>query len=205
MTTNFLRIGHRGAAAYATENTLSSIQTALACNVDMVEMDVRRTKDGVLVLAHDPHITAEGRRLKIKRHTLSQIQHLCLPGGELVTTLEEALSFVKGKALANIDIKEPGFETELVQLIEQLGMSSQVMCSSMSPRNLEKVKAANPDIYVALSYPPAFFITIYHIRFLQPLLNYLATKHIAMSPIQFLVREILPWLSKRRALILDGE
>lgn len=197
MTTNFLRIGHRGAAAYATENTLSSIQTALACNVDMVEMDVRRTKDGVLVLAHDPHITAEGRRLKIKRHTLSQIQHLCLPGGELVTTLEEALSFVKGKALANIDIKEPGFETELVQLIEQLGMSSQVMCSSMSPRNLEKVKAANPDIYVALSYPPAFFITIYHIRFLQPLLNYLATKHIAMSPIHFLVRQILPLRAKR--------
>lgn len=192
MTTDFLRIGHRGAAAYATENTLSSIQTALACNVDMVEMDVRRTKDGILVLSHDSHIKAEGRRLKIKRHSLSQIQQLCLPGGELVTTLEEALAFIKGKALVNIDIKEPGYETELVQMLKRLDMTSQVMCSSLSAKSLKKVKLNNPDIFVALSYPSSFFIRLYHIRFLQPLLNYLATKHIAMSPIHFVVRQILP-------------
>ncbi len=197
MTTDFLRIGHRGAAAYATENTLSSIQTALACNVDMVEMDVRQTKDGILVLSHDSHLKAEGRRLKIKQHTLSQIQQLCLPGGELVTTLEQALAFVKGKALVNIDIKEPGFETELVALIEQLDMASQVMCSSLSAKSLKKVRAINADIYVALSYPSSFLIRLYHIRFLQPLLNYLATKHIAMSPIHFAVRQILPLQARR--------
>jgi glycerophosphoryl diester phosphodiesterase len=197
VTTNFLRIGHRGAAAYATENTLSSIQTALSCNVDMVEMDVRRTKDGTLVLAHDPHLSAEGRRLKIRRHTLAQIQHLCLPGGELVATLEQALAFVKGKALVNIDIKEPGFEAELVQLIGKLDMTTQVMCSSLSAKSLTKIKSINPDIYVALSYPSSFFISLYHIRFLQPLLNYLATKHIAMSPIHFVVRQALPMRAKR--------
>src|SRR5690606_34111529 len=135
MTSNFLRIGHRGAAAYATENTLSSIETAIACNVDMVELDVRLTKDKQMVLSHDPYIHGVGRKLKLRRHTLSQLHHLCLPGGELVTTLEQALSFIKGKALVNIDLKESGFEAEVVALVDKLEMNSQVMISGFSTKS----------------------------------------------------------------------
>ena len=48
-----LRIGHRGAGAYAIENTLESFQKALDLGVNAVEMDIRKTKDGELVLSHD--------------------------------------------------------------------------------------------------------------------------------------------------------
>jgi glycerophosphoryl diester phosphodiesterase len=48
-----LRIGHRGAAGHAPENTLAAIQTGIALGIDLVEIDVRRTADGVLVVLHD--------------------------------------------------------------------------------------------------------------------------------------------------------
>ncbi|HBP90564.1 MAG TPA: hypothetical protein DD706_23080, partial [Nitrospiraceae bacterium] len=50
---NLLRIGHRGAAGHAPENTLASLSLAIKLGVDMVEFDVRRTADGALVLLHD--------------------------------------------------------------------------------------------------------------------------------------------------------
>lgn len=50
---SFLRIGHRGAGALEPENTLRSIEAALRCDVEMVEIDVRPCADGTLVLMHD--------------------------------------------------------------------------------------------------------------------------------------------------------
>src|SRR3984893_1913418 len=51
-----IRIGHRGAAAYAPENTLVSVRRAIEIGVDFVEIDVQSTSDGVVVLMHDKRI-----------------------------------------------------------------------------------------------------------------------------------------------------
>ena len=51
-----LRIGHRGAAGHAPENTLASVEHAIALGVDLVELDVQRTKDGHLVIIHDKRV-----------------------------------------------------------------------------------------------------------------------------------------------------
>ncbi len=48
-----LRIGHRGAAGHAPENTLASVENAISLGVDLVEVDVQRTSDGHLVIIHD--------------------------------------------------------------------------------------------------------------------------------------------------------
>ena len=48
-----LRIGHRGAAGHAPENTLAAVRKGIELDVDFVEIDVRRTADGVLVVLHD--------------------------------------------------------------------------------------------------------------------------------------------------------
>lgn len=197
MTSDFLHIGHRGAAAYATENTLSSIQTAIACGVDMVELDVRKTRDDHLVLAHDPYIQGEGRKLKINRHTLDQLNHLCLPGGEMVTTLEQALRFIRGKALVNIDLKESGYEKRIVSLVEELDMKSQVMFSGLQAKSLQKVKQENPGFFVALSYPSSFLIRLYYIRWLQPMWNYFGNRKFLIQPLQRIIRKLLPYRAKR--------
>ena len=58
-----LRIGHRGARAYEPENTLSSFKKAVEMGVDAVELDVRKTKDGQLVVIHDADLkkTTDGK------------------------------------------------------------------------------------------------------------------------------------------------
>ena len=56
----FLRIGHRGAAAHAPDNTLLGFRQAAALGADLVECDVRQTADGHVVLAHDAHLTRCG-------------------------------------------------------------------------------------------------------------------------------------------------
>ena len=50
----------------------------------MVELDVRRTKDHQLVLGHDRYLHGQHNKLKIHLHTLAELQHLTLPGGETI-------------------------------------------------------------------------------------------------------------------------
>lgn len=200
MNADFLHIGHRGAAAYATENTLSSIQTAIACDVDMVEMDVRQTKDHQLVLAHDPYLHGQDRKLKIRRHTLEQLRQVCLPGGETITTLEEALTFVRGKALVNMDVKERGCEVPAVRLVEQLGMQKQVMFSGFDVHSLQLIKKLNPKLYVTLSYPSSFLMHMWENRWIQPLMKLLERRTL-MTPSEMVLRRVvIPWKVKRLTL-----
>jgi len=56
-----LRIGHRGAAGHDPENTLAAIQKGIALGVDFVEIDLRRTADGVLVVLHDETVNRTTR------------------------------------------------------------------------------------------------------------------------------------------------
>ena len=94
-----LRIGHRGAGAYVPENTLASFKKALEIGVNAVELDVRKTKDGQLVVIHDADVkrTTDGEGL-VCELTLDQIKGLS-SNGEKVPTLEETLDFLDKKML----------------------------------------------------------------------------------------------------------
>ena len=92
-----LRIGHRGAAALAPENTLASFRAAVEAGVDLVEFDVIQVARGELVVAHsyDLHEVSHGaRRGSLKRMSLDEIRAACpeLP------TLGEALGFFAEEA-----------------------------------------------------------------------------------------------------------
>lgn len=107
---NILVVSHRGDWRKAPENSLEAIQSCIDMGVDMVEVDVRKTKDGHLILMHDTSLdrTTNGKGL-IKDHTLAEIRELNLKSGIGVTTkykiptLKEALKVVKGKILINLD------------------------------------------------------------------------------------------------------
>jgi len=67
-------IGHRGARGLAPENTITSLQKALEHHVDELEFDLRVTKDGVVVLHHDPYLTdPNGQRRIIADHTFKEL------------------------------------------------------------------------------------------------------------------------------------
>lgn len=117
-------IAHRGASAHAPENTLAAFRTAARMGADLIELDVRQTRDGHLVVVHDRTLTrttdVKKRFPKLKPWrvgdlTLKQIKKLDAGSwfgrrhkGERVPTLAEALRTVKAARLkALVELKNP--------------------------------------------------------------------------------------------------
>ena len=106
-----LVVAHRGDWRNHPENSLPAIASCIEQGVDMVEIDLQRTKDGVLILMHDPTLdrTTNGHG-RVDEHTYPEIAELrlkamhgaCLTRNH-VPTLQEALELCKGKILVNID------------------------------------------------------------------------------------------------------
>src|SRR5215216_4769010 len=94
-------IGHRGAKGLAPENTEASIRAALANNVHEVEIDVRVTKDNIVILNHDNFIRVESRKYTIRKLTYKQLRSL---KPDLIT-LEEAFAIVAEAAPLLVEVK----------------------------------------------------------------------------------------------------
>ena len=107
-------IGHMGSCGDRPGNTLASIRRAIAAKAHVAEVDVRTTKDGVLVCLHDPEVdrTTDGTG-KVAELTLAEVKKLDAGAkfdakfkGERVPTLREVLELAKGKIGVMIDLKE---------------------------------------------------------------------------------------------------
>lgn len=153
-------IGHRGAAAYAPENTLVGIQTAYDMGCDWVEFDVKLTKDNVPVLFHDDTlervtgVTGNARDL-----TLAEMKELDCGSwfgesfiGTTIPTLEEALDLLIDLDMGfNLEIKPcPGREKETAEVTLDLLTQSwdapdKVLISSFSHVSLEVALDLTPD------------------------------------------------------------
>ncbi len=141
-------VAHRGCWRETAENSLASIKSCVEAGVDMVELDVRRTADGELVLIHDETVdrTTSGKG-EVGALSLAEVTALRLQPGagnydgelldETVPTLEQALIEAKGKILINIDAKDDVIEQALA-LVSELGMNDQVVFKArLSPDEIE--------------------------------------------------------------------
>ncbi len=110
MNNQVIVVSHRGDWRNAPENSLQAIQNSIDMGVDMVEIDIRETKDGQLVLMHDKTIdrTTNGKGL-VSEWTLDSLRTLYLVDGlgvatqHKIPTLKEALEVSKDKILVNLD------------------------------------------------------------------------------------------------------
>lgn len=134
---------HRGASRSAPENTLAAIRTAIEMGADIVEMDVRETKDGRLVLLHDSTLdrTTTGSG-PLTDHTLEEIRPLDAGSwfseefaGEGIPTLEEALDALGEHGLPDIDFKA-GDPANLVRVLQSKGFGENVTlyCNDLEAR-----------------------------------------------------------------------
>ncbi len=148
-----LRIGHRGARAYAPENTLTSFKKALEIGVDAVELDVRKTKDGSLVVIHDEDVkrTTNGEGL-VNELTLKEIKGLDAGDGEKIPTLEETLDFLDKKVKVFVELKETGIEDQVLSIVCEKGLEKNVIIVSFLEEALKKVRELNKDIETGLIY-----------------------------------------------------
>ncbi|WP_457624005.1 glycerophosphodiester phosphodiesterase [Persephonella sp.] len=153
----FAVIGHRGAGGEKPENTLSAISHGISAGADIVEVDVRKTKDGKLVLFHDKDLKRlTGRAVPISQLDYSFIEENVRIDGERIPLLEEALELVGGKAGIFIEIKEPETTPRIIQTVKENDAISWVCIISFYEEALSEAKKLIPEITTGLIYmrPP---------------------------------------------------
>ncbi|MDO5973507.1 glycerophosphodiester phosphodiesterase family protein [Flavivirga jejuensis] len=135
---------HRSYHANQPENSIKSIKEAIHLGVDMVEIDVRTTKDNVLVLMHDEDIdrttTGHGNLSDYSWPELLEFNllHYDSITGQKIPKLEEVLSEAKGKLILNLDLKAVDYN-QLYELLVKFDMTDDVISFIGKKQNVFKM------------------------------------------------------------------
>ena len=118
-----LVVAHRGASAYAPENTLSAFRRAVELGADFMELDVRLSADGELVVIHDDTVdrTTNGTGL-VSDFSIEELKELVVEGCERISTLREVFEELKGKVGFYVEVKVEDAEERLLSLMEELDL-----------------------------------------------------------------------------------
>lgn len=155
-------VGHRGARNLWPENSLDGFRRTLALGIEGVEFDVHVTRDGGLVVIHDPTLerTTEGTG-RVADRTVAELAATRLRdgGGAGVPTLDEVLDVFDGSGIElHIEIKTdadgrlyPGLEQRLVDVIVRRKLQDTAILTCFEPRALEIVRAIAPRQLVLAS------------------------------------------------------
>jgi glycerophosphoryl diester phosphodiesterase len=155
-------IAHRGAAAFAPENTLASVDAALAQGADFVEIDVQETADDEIVVVHDSDfMRVAGSSVKVWESNWPDLQKLDAGSwfdakfsGERVPRLRDVLDRARGRARVVIELKQYGhgeqLEHRVVELVEELGDAERMIVMSLDRGMVRTVRALRPKWTVGL-------------------------------------------------------
>lgn len=146
-----LKIAHRGASGYANENSIEAFQIALKLNSDVIEFDVRSTKDGKLIVMHDPLIDrVTNGKGRISNLTLNELRNYRLSNMEPIPTFFEVLDLLMHKCICKIDIKEPNSVNTVMKSIIKNGLINSCIITSEIYSVLEKVRKFSSKIKIEL-------------------------------------------------------
>lgn len=145
-----VRVGaHRGAMGYAPENTLAAFERAVACGTWRIELDVRRTRDGVLVLLHDETVTrttgAAGRLADLPYATVRTLR----AGDQRLPTLSETLEFARDRVRLLVEIKDHAAVDDIVTVIRAAGLVDHCCVSCFDAGVLRRAKELCGDLETA--------------------------------------------------------
>ncbi len=151
-----INYAHRGASEYAPENTFSSFYLGLLQGANGIETDVQMTKDGVLVLFHDDTLDrVTDHSGKISEYTWEELQKVKVFGNSyrgfydripaFRTFLE---TFTQYDITFAIELKETGFEADVVNLIYEFGIEKRTTVTSFLFECLRKTKEIAPSLRV---------------------------------------------------------
>ncbi|MEA3497311.1 MAG: glycerophosphodiester phosphodiesterase family protein, partial [Bacteroidota bacterium] len=145
--------GHKGAAGYAPENTLTSFQMAITISCDRAELDVKRTKDGKIVVFHDDEVSRLTNGVGfVSEMTLSDLKKLDYEKGEKIPTLQEVIDLCKNKINLQIELKADGTPGPVNELIKKNDIQNQIVITSFRDYLLKEIKQLNPDLKVGLLF-----------------------------------------------------
>jgi glycerophosphoryl diester phosphodiesterase len=146
-----LLIGHRGAPRERPENTLPSFLRALELQADGIELDVHCTKDRVVVVHHDavPRATPPSGRLagrRIDELTFDELQGFSVRGLALISTLEESLAVIRGRADVFVELKGAAVECETMAVIRDSPAPERCAVHSFDHAQVARARAIAPEI-----------------------------------------------------------
>ncbi|MEZ4452892.1 MAG: glycerophosphodiester phosphodiesterase [Nannocystaceae bacterium] len=164
----FLNIAHRGGGKLRPEETLIAYEHALMVGADVIEMDLHATADGAIVLMHDDTVerTTSGAGA-IASMTLAELKaldagyHFTPDGGRTfpyrgqgitVPTLDELLEALPGRVyLMEIKQTDPPIVDDVLAILHAHEVGTRVVIASFDTPTIEAVRAADPEIYTAMS------------------------------------------------------
>ncbi len=150
---------HRGASAHAPENTIAAFELALTQQADGIELDVKLTSDGKVIVHHDPTVnrTTNGQG-RLKDMSLAELKNLDAGvffsdqfRGEKIPSLDEVFEAVGKRTFINVELTNYNTpRDELVEtvcmLVKKHQLQKRVMFSSFFGGNLSKARSYLPDV-----------------------------------------------------------
>jgi glycerophosphoryl diester phosphodiesterase len=159
-------VAHRGASAYAPENTISAFDKAVEMKADYIEIDVQRSKDGELVLIHDTSVdrTTDGTG-KVGDLTFEQLRNLDAGSwkgeqftGEKIPTFDEILDRYHGKIGILIELKAPelypGIEESIAEELKERNLdkpqNEKIIIQSFNFESMKKMNDLLPKVPIGV-------------------------------------------------------
>lgn len=141
-----LIIAHRGDTTSAVENTIESFRNAVRKGADMIECDVRRTKDGLLVLHHLETV----RDIPIRDLTWNDILKFNKKNGFEIHRLEDAVKSAAKKIKLDIELKEGGYENQVLSLAKRHLSCDEFIVTSFNDASIKTIKSNHPEVKAGL-------------------------------------------------------
>lgn len=138
---------HRGLSHEYAENTIAAFQAAIDAGFHCLEMDLRLTHDGVVVVMHDAGIdrTTDGNG-RVKDFDWKHLAAYKTAEGP-IPRLTDVMEALKPTGVHwNLEVKAAEAVEPTIQLVEDHGLEDHALVSSMSPRSLQRAKARHPDV-----------------------------------------------------------
>ncbi|MBX4191305.1 MAG: hypothetical protein KW804_00705 [Candidatus Doudnabacteria bacterium] len=188
-------IGHRGVPSLEKENTMRSFKKAEELGVDMIEMDLRSTKDGSIVIIHDWNLKRlYGLNQEIADLMLDELKEISK--GE-IPTFDEVISELKTPL--NLHIKVSGIEEKVLKSLKNF--SHRVLISSVFPKILKKFRTLDENIQMGLVIGGPELHLMFILNWLIKDLN-LYSIHPKNILVSFASMPILKW-QKRKVIVWD--
>lgn len=159
-----LVIAHRGASAYAPENTLAAFELAVSQGAHGFELDVKLSADGEVVVIHDATVDrTTGTQGRVSQMSLVALRELDAGSyfskefkGEKIPTLEETFELIGKRAIINVEMTNyygtfrDGLADKVCELVKRFGLQENVLFSSFLPTNLKRTRELLPEVPRAL-------------------------------------------------------
>jgi glycerophosphoryl diester phosphodiesterase len=134
---------HRGVAAGAAENTIAAFTNAIDVGADMIEFDVRRTRDGELIAFHD----AVAGGTPVSALTRDEIE---AAAGVRPPLLAEVLAACAGRIRLDVELKEDGYVRDVMAALRAGFDPAQMIITSFLPAVVVQAKSAFPEVKTGL-------------------------------------------------------